>query len=398
MGIFRSLSGMVVVEITSADPHRSAQQMSEAGIQLFQIQSINELTLRFQVRRPDYKRVKVIAGKMGDTLELKRRIGLYWTVRNLQKRKVLITGIALLALLTVCLPQRICFVQVEGNQTVPTLLILEKASQCGIGFGASRREVRSEKMKNALLSAIPQLQWAGINTKGCVAVISVREKTASEGMKAAPAVSRIVASRDAVIVGCTVEQGNAVCKVGQAVKEGELLVSGYTDCGLSIKATRSVGEVFGQTSRHLCAVMPSQYIRITEKQSEQRKYGLIIGKKRINFYKDSGILGTTCGKMSTVNYLTLPGGFVLPVALVTEVWTDYDCEIGSVSADRAEMILGDFADDYLMQHMIAGRILRQERVYGCENGMYSLQGEYACLEMIGREQSEETFGNYGKTD
>ena len=38
--------------------------------------------------------------------------------------------------------------------------------------------IRSEKVKNSLLQRIPQLQWAGINTDGCVAVISVREKTA----------------------------------------------------------------------------------------------------------------------------------------------------------------------------------------------------------------------------
>lgn len=35
-------------------------------------------------------------------------------------------------------------------------------------------------MKNALLSAIPELQWAGVNTYGCRAVISVRERTLPE--------------------------------------------------------------------------------------------------------------------------------------------------------------------------------------------------------------------------
>lgn len=398
MGLFRSASGMVAVELTSADRNRSLLRISEAGVQLFDISEVNGLTLQFRIRRMDYRRAKAIAGKMGDTFALKRRIGLYWTVRNLRARKVLLFGLTILAALTLFLPQRICFVQVEGNGAVPTQLILEKAAECGISFGATRREVRSEKMKNALLSAIPELQWAGINTKGCVAVISVREKTAAEDSAAAPAVSRIVASRDAVILACTVEQGNAVCKVGQAVKAGELLVSGYTDCGISIKATRSVGEIYGQTNRELSAVLPDTYIKRTAKKSEEKKYGLIIGKKRINFYKDSGILGGTCGKMSTVNYLTLPGGFRLPVALVTEVWSDYDGGTGVLAEDRAEMILGDFAGAYLQQQMLAGQILQQNDEFCCEDGLYALRGQYACLEMIGREQSEETLGNYGKID
>ena len=102
--------------------------------------------------------------------------------------------------------------------------------------------------------------------------------------------------------------------------------------------------------------------------------------------------------MSTVNYMTLPGGFVLPVALVTEVWTGYQWEIGTVSDDRAETILGDFADNYLLQRMLAGQILRQDIEFCGKDGVYSLDGVYSCQEMIGREQSEETLGNYGKTD
>lgn len=398
MGFIRSAFGMVAVELTSAEVHRSLQRISESGIHLYQIQGINDLTFRFWIRRVDYRRVKAIADKLGDSCELKSKTGLYWSVKSLKNRKVLVSGLLVLAVLTVYLPRRIFFVQVEGNNSVPVQMILEKASQCGIGFGASRRDVRSEKMKNALLSAIPQLQWAGVNTKGCVAVISVREKTAAEDEGAPPSVSRIVASRDAVIVGCTVEQGNAVCKVGQAVKAGELLVSGYTDCGISIKATRSLAEVYGQTSRSLHAVMPADSIVRTGITSQQKKYGLIIGKKRINFYTDSGILGESCGKMSTVNYLTLPGGFVLPVALVTEVWTDYHHEVSTVPEDRAEIGLSDFADNYLMQQMLAGRVLRRHIQYSCENRVYALEGNYACIEMIGREQSEETLGNYGEID
>ena len=253
-------------------------------------------------------------------------------------------------------------------------------------------------MKNALLSAIPQLQWAGDNTKGCVAVISVREKTAAEVKPEAPSVSRIVAGRDAVIVRCTAEQGNMVCKVGQAVKEGELLVSGYTDCGLSVKATRSVGEIYGQTGRDLFAVTPGEYASKGPELVREKKYGFIIGKKRINFYKDSGILGGTCGKMSTVNYMTLPGGFQLPVALVVEEWILYKRETAPISDERAETILCDFTDHYLSGQMLAGRILRQDLAFSRENGLVSLQGRYACLEMIGREQSEEILQNYGKTD
>ena len=71
MGLFRSASGMVAVELTSADLNRSLLRISEAGVQLFDIREVNGLTLQFRIRRMDYRRAKAIAGKMGDTFALK---------------------------------------------------------------------------------------------------------------------------------------------------------------------------------------------------------------------------------------------------------------------------------------------------------------------------------------
>ena len=168
MGLYRSVTGMVMVRWTSADPSRSLQRINDSGIEIFAIQEMNDLSFRFCIRRKDYKLAKELADKMGDRSEIMRRTGIYWQLENFKQRKLLLCGIIVLAMLTLYLPQKVIFVRVEGNVTIPTQLILEKSAECGIAFGASRRLVRSERMKNELLSALPQLQWAGINTRGCV--------------------------------------------------------------------------------------------------------------------------------------------------------------------------------------------------------------------------------------
>ena len=398
MGFFQSIKGMIRVELTSADLPVALARIGDEGIALYDVTPVDGLTLRVRIARRDYIKLKGLSDRMGDGLKITGRYGLYWTGIRLSRRPILLSGFLLLLILTAFLPTRILFVEVEGNKEVPADLILERADACGIRFGASRRHVRSEKMKNALVAAIPELQWAGINTRGCVAVISVQEKTDTKLKEEEPAVSRIVANRDAVIVSCTVERGNGICQVGQAVKAGELLVSGYEDCGISIRATRSIAEIYGQTSRELTVISPVEY-RLRRGELDQfHRYGLIIGKKRINFYKDSGILGTTCGKMSTVNYLTLPGGFVLPVALVTERWIRYNTEACAQSEGDVRQILCDFSENYLDQQMLAGRILKRSQEFVQADDGYCLHGRYSCIEMIGREQSEETLVNYGKAD
>lgn len=393
MNLWRSLSGMAEVSLTSADPAAALSGIHSAGIPVFSAdRSEDDIVARFWIRRQDFRRLRRLCDARGYELKLLRCGGVYWTVRRLLHRPVLLIGALIFLLAGIYLPGRVFFFRVEGNVTVPTRLILEKCGECGISFGAGRREVRSEKMKNALLEAIPELQWAGINTSGCTATISVRERTDAEAPAQNKGVSSIVAARDGVITQCTVTRGNALCRVGQAVKAGDVLVSGYTDCGISIVATRAEGEIYARTERTLRVVTPSVWSRKGEITGQEKKYALILGKKRINFYQGSGISDTGCDKMYTETYLTLPGGFVLPVALVTETWVTHSA--AEEEAPEQPEVLSDFARTYLASHMIAGQILRQEETAGTETGIHCLYGKYACTEMIGQTRSEEIIKPY----
>ena len=172
MNLWRSMGGMVQVRLTSADLTAAFRAMGQQGIEAFGIRWENELTAEFAVARKDFRRLKALIKRRGDSLDIKKRRGLYWTFRRMLHRPVLCFGILFLLALTLYLPSRILFVEVEGNSKVDTNRILEAAGQCGLGFGTNRRSIRSEQLKNRLLQQIDELQWAGVNTYGCRAVIT----------------------------------------------------------------------------------------------------------------------------------------------------------------------------------------------------------------------------------
>lgn len=389
MGLIRGLTGTVRVELTAADIPDTLLAITARGIPIYDVQTKGELTILLEVERRHYRELAALCARRGEKLRILKRKGFYWTGKRLMKRPLLLLGIGALLAGILYLPGRIFFVRVEGNQTVPSNLILETAASTGIRFGASRREVRSERMKNELLEVMPQLQWAGVNTSGCVATISVRERTdTGEEAEAEYAVSSIVAACDGVIVSCTVTNGNGLCQPGQAVRKGQILISGYTDLGLTIRATRAEGEVYARTRHLIRAVLPGLGMAKGEILDTGVQYSLLVGKKRINLWKDSGISDSSCDRMYEEYYVTLPGGFQLPVALVRETRISRELVPACRTSAEAEQTLSRLAEEYLEGRMVSGQIL-DCRVSVLEaEGIWYLEGEYLCIEMIGRQRQE----------
>lgn len=397
MGTIQSALGFVKVELTSANLPAALDRIAQAGIPVWDLIPVDELTIHMHIPRSEYRKLSMLCRKHGDTLKLTARRGIYWMVKGMLSRPVLILGILLLAFASLYLPTRVLLVTVEGNDKIPTQLILERAQDCGIGFWASRREVRSERMKNALLEALPELRWAGINTYGCRAVISVSEKALQTEQNKVVSVSSILASRDGIVTSVTATQGNLLCREGQAVRAGDVLISGYLDCGIAIRTVHAEGEVFALTNRDLNVVVPIDWSVRVDNKEVSRKYSLIFGKKRINLWKGSGISEGTCVRMYEEYYITLPGGFHLPVRVgITH-------EISAVTRERtfseeeAILLLTGFAETYLNHQMVAGTIMQSNIQTTFDGNLCRLKGNYFCMEMIGTLRHNE-IGEYNGKD
>ena len=392
MTFIKSLLGQYRVMLVSGNLSLMLTDFSANGISLQEVCFIDELHLEATISRDQLSDLENVIRRRGDELFIIGKLGLFWKLSRIKKRPVLVIGIFLLCMLCWFLPGKILFVDVSGNADVPGRYIAEIAKEYGLGFFASREDVRSEKIKNALLSAIPQLQWVGVNTRGCVAFITVREREKSVTEDGISISNSIVAARDGVIQDITVISGTPLCKVGQGVKAGDVLVSGYTDCGLLIKLQQADAEIFAYTFRQLQAVTPSIAYKRTISSKKNRKIMLRIGKNIINLWKDSGILDSSCVKMYKEDCLTLPGGFQLPIALITECCL-VSQSLNETAAPTEWMECA--AEKDLLSSMIAGKLLQKNTTITSNDNFSVIRGRYACLEMIGQKRYEENIIHNG---
>lgn len=388
--------GTVRIQITCAEPMRLISQICSAGVELMDICYQDCLTVQISAKRTDLHIIQQITAKNGGEGKLVWKKGIYWKITGILRRPFFLLGILLILALTLYLPRKVLFIYVEGNQTVLTREILEAAEKCGIVFWADRSEIRSEKLKNGLLNQLPQLQWAGINTSGCVATITVRERDDAQQQQMKEGVSSIVAARDGIIQEMTVTKGTALCQVGQAVKAGQTLVSGYTDCGITIKGLQAEAEVYAQTHRNVKVTTVTESAVKTQAVEKKKVCYFYWGDNCVKVYGDApqeneGTLYWQKTKRQIA--LTLPGDFVLPAGLIIEEYTGYETDM-HMCLD-SETMLASFAKEYVTHQMISGRVITM--THDSEVGeTNALVADFYCVEMIGIVRFEQSITDLPK--
>lgn len=384
----------VQVKVVCPDWEATINTAIASGISMFDIDCLDSISVLCSVDILDLKELKAIVARNGGELLLVQHDRLHAVIYAAQRRCLLILAVFVIIVLTAWLPTRVLFVIVDGNHEIPTNLILEKAEKSGIVFGAPRHLVRSEAIKNRILSELPQLRWVGVNTKGCVAVISVAEKDALGSKRELTNVSNIIASCDGVVQELTVYSGTPLCEPGQVVRKGQILVSGYTDCGLVIRAEGANAEIVARTKHSLTTVSPMEWLSRGDIIKTKRRYSIQVGKKSIKLFKDSGISGPLCVRMCYNKIWSLPGGFILPISIQIEELQYAD--ISHIMMDQRMEWLRIASDKYVNSIMLSGKILKAAYMQKTQNGLSIQNAVYDCIEIIGRVKTEEGLGFNGE--
>ena len=73
MNLWKSVAGMVEVELTGADIPTSLTLINREDIPIFQVQQISDLTAKLWIYRKDYRKLLALCEKRGETLKLSKR-------------------------------------------------------------------------------------------------------------------------------------------------------------------------------------------------------------------------------------------------------------------------------------------------------------------------------------
>lgn len=167
----------------------------------------------------------------------------------------------------------------------------------------------------------------------------MREKEPLPGITPDDTPVSIYASATGVILSMDVYAGEARVAPGAAVEPGDVLVSGaVTDLGGGVRRCAPC--------RYPCAHAAGVDGQIALAEAEKQpahgahtRWALRAGKKRINFYQNSGISDAECDKIIHEYPFAIRGVFTLPFSLVRECVQPYRTVDAQVPEDAARASL-----------------------------------------------------------
>ena len=388
------------VRLRGCEPERCLDALLAAKIPFWSVRRPDEFTLLLRLRRSDADFAGAVIRRCQCEPEMTALRSLRQDLSRLKKRWALMIGLPAALILSILLSNMIAQVTIRGCETVSEVRVRRALDDLGVRFGAWGPSLRSEELRNGMLHLIPELRWVGVNWSGMRAAVQVAERDRAEPPLERTGAAHMVACTDGVVTKVEALNGQAVCAPGDAVRKGQVLISGVVDLERLRVTTRALGEVYADTRREIRIKTPDARLAYTPEERAGFCLWLRVGRKRIKIFGNSGIMMDGCVKMINRGTMRLPGDIEIPLGVCIETFRHASVRPVPLSDGEAAAMLEKCADRLLDDVSVAGSVTSAETALVTEAGAYCLTKTAHCREMIARSAEIPILEleQYGQTD
>lgn len=334
----------------------------------------------------DYKKLKNIAKKTKTRINIQSKKGMPFLLHRYRKRKIFVGLLAIIFIALFMMSKFIWNIEIKGNTRISKTEIMEELNKNGLKIGTYKRKLNANSVINKVRLDREDIAWIGIDIEGTNAIVEIKETSEAPELIDENEYCNIVSNKEGMITKINVQNGTAVVKEGDIVKEGDTLVLGYLEgkyTGIRyVHAKADIEAKIWYSKKE--KVFLKQQIRVPTGATEQ-KYTLNINNFKINFYK-------TLSKFEnydTINEnkkLMLFSNFYLPIELIKKTNCEYKYEEKIYTEEELTQITQEKIEKELEEEIVQTEniINKQTNIYPNEDYI-EVEVIYEVLENIGSE-------------
>jgi len=255
--IARWLLGYVQFSVIGGSPERFFNYCVRAGFVFWNMTASSNSSACVTCSR--YRLLRPFARRAGCRLRVRQRCGLPFLLRRAHVHVGILYGAAAFIVILMVLSMHVWCIDVTGNTTIDSRDVLSALSENGLYPGARLSSIQTKMLEQKMMLMFPKIRWMTINTQGCTMQVCIQEKTERPEVKEETGICNVKASRTGQIVAIRVYAGTAKVKTGDAVAEGQLLVSGVVEDELGGSTlVHASAEIIAETTRSCKICVPLQ--------------------------------------------------------------------------------------------------------------------------------------------
>ncbi len=280
-------------------------------------------------------------------------------------------------------------IRVSGLEKMEYREVREELAACGLSLGAYIPSLDTVALENRVLISSDRISWISLYINGTVVSVQIieAEQPPPEPSKR-PA--NLIATADGVIDGLELYRGQAVVGIGQAVKKGDLLVSGiYDSATVGYRYTRASGQVLARTEHTYRIEIPFAYEEKIYSGQKCCEIVLNFFDFPIKIFKSTGKTDATCDIIKEDREIPCFGKYPLPVFFSIFYAKFYQTEIRTRSREEASALAYEQLDKEMEELTDRSQILKKEIKTTLTDEGIILECSVLCIENIALQQEFE---------
>ena len=322
--ILSFLLGFVKISVEGYYIERFINICKNNKITIWNLKRSSNIALMLNVRINEFREVCKIAKKTGCKLKIKNKRGLPFLLHRYKKRKIFLI-LLLLVILIIGLSSMFVWnvdISIEDNQELEN--ISKDIENAGLKTGVLKSKIDTKEIVNKIRLEREDVAWMGIELKGTNAIVKLVKADKAPEIVDENEYCNIVSNKTGIITKINAQEGTAAVKVGDTVKEGDVLINGWMEGKFTgVRYVHAKGEIEARVWYTKSKKIPYTLTDTEETGNEENKYRIKFGNFQINFpkkYSKFKIYDT----IETESKIKLFSDFYLPISIIKTTYKEQE--------------------------------------------------------------------------
>ncbi len=314
--LFSYLLGYLKISVEGYYIERFINICKTNNITIWNLKRKENIELKLNVRINEFKKICKVAKQTRCKVKIKRKKGFPFLLHKYKKRKIFVLFLLIMIIIITLSSNFVWNVEIKEENGLQLENIEEDIKKAGLETGKLKNNINMKEVINKIMLERKDIAWIGIELKGTNAIVKIVKADEKPEIVDQDEYCNIVSNKSGIITKISAQNGTANVKIGDTVKEGDILINGWLEGKFTgIRYVHAKGEIEAKVWHTKSKKISYNLTQTQETGNVENKYTIKINNFRINFLKRLSKF-EIYDTIETENKFKLFSDFYLPISLI----------------------------------------------------------------------------------